>query len=226
MIITGVGDGLVWYVSYGANMDARRLGCYIGGGTPSGGSRANPGCRDGSPPRRTCAVWLPGAVYFALESPMWGGGLALYDPGDGPGDGPAGGAEDGDGVEGRAAARAYLVTAGQFADIAAQEMYRSPGADVDLVALTRDGRLSLGEGRYETLVHAGDLDGVPMVTFTAPWRSVDVPAAAPSAAYLRTLGGGLAAAHGWPAWRAAAYLAGLRGCGRTAGEVAEVLAGA
>jgi hypothetical protein len=212
-----VGDGLVWYVSYGANMDARRLGCYISGGTPPGGSRANPGCRDGAPPRRTRAVWLPGAVYFALESPMWGGGLALYDPDD------RGGVEGGDGDDGRAAARAYLVTSGQFADIAAQEMYRSPGTDVDLGALVRDGRLRLGAGRYETLVHAGDLDGVPLVTFTAPWRCADVPAAAPSAAYLRTLGGGLMAAHGWPVGRAAAYLAGLRGSARDADDMAGLL---
>lgn len=205
----GVADGLVWYVSYGANMAAERLRCYIAGGTPPGGSRANPGCRDRAAPREDRAVWVPGGVYFALESPMWGGGLALYDAG----------------LPGRAAARAHLVTAGQFADIAAQEMYRSPGLDVDLAALRHGGRLSLGEGRYETLVHAGDLDGRPMVTFTAPWRCADVAPARPSAAYLRTLGGGLMDGHGWPARRAAAYLAGLPGCGHTAAQVTAVLAG-
>lgn len=202
-------DGAVWYVSYGANTDPARLGCYIAGGPPPGGSRVNPGCRDGTPPRESRAVWLPGAVYFALESPMWGGGLALYDPAE----------------PGRAAARAYLVTAGQFADIAAQEMYRSPGMDVDLAGLLRHGRLRLGGGRYETLVHAGDLDGRPLVTFTAPWRCADVAAAAPSAAYLRTLGGGLAGAHDWPVRRAAAYLARLRGCGWREDAIADLLDG-
>lgn len=204
-----MGDGLVWYVSYGANLDPARLGCYIAGGTPPGGSRANPGCRDCSPPRESRPVWLPGAVYFALESPMWGGGLALYDPAE----------------AGRAAARAYLVTAEQFADVAAQEMYRSPGMDVDLAALLRDGRLRLGDGRYETLVHAGDLDGRPLVTFTAPWRCADVASASPSVAYLRTLGGGLIDAHGWAAPRAAAYLAGLRGCGWAEDAIAGLLDG-
>lgn len=204
------GANTVWYVSYGANTDPVRLGCYIAGGMPPGGSRANPGCRDRRPPRESRAVWLPGAVYFALESPMWGGGLALYDPEE----------------PGAAAARAYLVTAGQFADIAAQEMYRSPGMDVDLDGLLRDGRLRLGEGRYETLVHAGDLDGRPLVTFTAPWRCADVEPAAPSAAYLRTVGGGLAAAHGWTAPRAAAYLSGLRGCGWRTEDIAGLLDGA
>ncbi|MFC7740410.1 hypothetical protein ACFQXA_04765 [Nocardiopsis composta] len=42
---------------------------------------------------------------------MWGGGLAMLDPA----------------LPGAAPARAYLVGAEQFADIAAQEMYRSPG---------------------------------------------------------------------------------------------------
>ena len=208
-VIGGVADGLVWYVSYGANMDPARLRCYIAGGTPPGGSRANPGCRDGAPPLADRAVRVPGGVYFALESPMWGGGLALYDAD----------------LPGHAAARAYLVTAGQFADIAAQEMYRPPGLDVDLPALRRDGRRSLGEGRYETLVHAGDLDGLAMVTFTAPWRCADVAPAAPSGAYLWTLGGGLMDGHGWPVGRAAAYLAGLPGCGRTPAQVTALLDG-
>jgi len=47
-------------------------------------------------------VDLPGALYFAGRSPKWGGGVAFYDHlGDGP-----------------TAAREYLVTAEQFADVA------------------------------------------------------------------------------------------------------------
>lgn len=37
-------------------------------------------------------------------------------------------------LPGEAAARAYLMTAGQFADVAAQEMYRKPGVDLDVLA--------------------------------------------------------------------------------------------
>src|SRR3954470_12989900 len=104
----------VWYVSYGSNMCASRFACYIQGGTPPGGSRANPGARDRRLPRRSVAVDLPGTVYFAGESPQWGGGVAFYDHA----------------TPGFTAARAYLVTAAQFADITAQEMYRVP-ADGD-----------------------------------------------------------------------------------------------
>ncbi|MGR6997170.1 hypothetical protein ACU686_02070 [Yinghuangia aomiensis] len=43
----------------------------------------------------------------------------------------------------------------------------------------------------------GWLDGFPVLTVTAPWRSGDVPWNAPAAAYLRHLGAGLREAHGW-----------------------------
>src|SRR6187431_3816575 len=69
----------VWYVSYGSNMSWRRFACYIEGGTPPGGSRRNPGARDRRLPERIIPVDLPGTVYFAGESPQWGGGVAFYD---------------------------------------------------------------------------------------------------------------------------------------------------
>lgn len=182
---------LVWYASYGANMDAERLRAYIAGGRPPGGARANPGCRDTAPPRADRGVELPGGMYFALTSPMWGGGLALYDPE----------------LDGRTAARAYLVTSGQFGDIAAQEMYRAPGADLDLSAVLHDGRHALGAGRYDTLLHVGGIDGAPVLTFTAPWRAAEVAPAPPSAAYLALIGRGLLGAHPWDTDRVARYLA-------------------
>ncbi|MFC7330913.1 histone deacetylase [Marinactinospora rubrisoli] len=176
-------------------MSRERLACYIEGGTPPGGSRANPGCRDRRPPRAVRPLWLPGGVYFALRSPMWGGGLAGYDPG----------------LPGAAPACAHLVTAGQFADIAAQEMYRPPGTDLDLAPVLRTGRHLLGPGRYETMLHVGDLDGHPILTFTASWTQADVAPTAPSAGYLRAIGAGVRSAHGWSPARVGGYLAGRPG---------------
>lgn len=187
----------VWYAAFGSNMDLDRLRWYLSGGTPgaddppAGGGRAYPGCRDPRPPARSVPVELPGLLYFATYSPVWRGARAFYDP-DAPG---------------RTPARAHLLTPGQFSDIAAQEMHRDPGEDLDLSGVLRDGRARLGPGRYETLVCPGTLDGDPLLTFTAPWSSKDVPPAAPAAAYLRRLGAGLMAAHGWDAGEAAAYLA-------------------
>lgn len=155
----------LWYAAYGSNMHLDRLTCYLTGGRPHGGLRTYPGCRDPRRPVRTTPVMLPGLLYFATESQVWTGGRAFYDPG--PGLAPA---DDGPGRPGayELPARAYLLTLSQFSDIAAQEMYREPGGDLDLTeALTR-GRARIGPGRYETLVCAGLLDGYPVLTFTAP----------------------------------------------------------
>ncbi|MFI6261331.1 histone deacetylase [Micromonospora sp. NPDC051006] len=182
----------LWYVAYGSNMHAARLNWYLTGGCPPGGRRTYPGCRDPRPPRRTAPVWLPGGVYFAGESRAWTGGMAFYDPQ----------------LPGRAAARAYLLTTDQFADVAAQEMYRPPGADLHLIAeAVATGRATIGPGRYETLVCAGHRDGLPLLTFTAPGPASAMPWTPPAPVYLRMIARGLHEAHGWPAARIASYLA-------------------
>jgi hypothetical protein len=187
---------LVWYAAYGSNLHAARLRYYLAGGRPAGARRHYPGCRDSRPPRRTVPMVLPGGIYFALESMAWTGGMAFYDPE----------------LPGRVAARGYLLTEAQFTDIASQEMYRTPGADRDLVdeVVTR-GRVRLGPGRYETLIHAGTRDGHPLLTFTAPWRASEVEWTPPAPRYLAMIAGGIHQAHGWSAARITAYLAGRPG---------------
>jgi len=184
----------VWYVSYGSNMSARRFACYIEGGTPAGGTRHNPGARDRRLPERTMPVDLPGTVYFAGESPQWGGGVAFYDHA----------------TPGFTAARGYLVTAEQFADIAAQEMYRLPQADDQLSELVlaplTNGRHELGPGRYETLVEVGRVEGRPLLTFTSPHGLEHVEHTQPAPAYLSMVADGLRESRGWDEEQVAAYL--------------------
>ena len=138
-------------------MAAARLACYLEGGCPPGGSRANPGARDATPPGASEPVDLPGTTYFAGESPQWGGGVAFYDH-DEPG---------------WTAARAYLVTAGQLADIAAQEMYRIPvdGDPLEEVAARSARRRPAHLGaRAATRRWSrwASCDGAPLLTFTSP----------------------------------------------------------
>ncbi|MFD7814997.1 histone deacetylase [Streptomyces sp. NPDC059785] len=136
-------------------------------------------------------------MYFATESAVWSGGRAFYDPDAG----------------GRVLAKAYLVSVEQFSDIAAQEMHRTPGgACLDLTEVLARGRSVLGQGRYETLVCAGRLDGLPVLTFTAPWGLRDVTSFnPPSAAYVRCLAAGLVSAGVWDVPAVAAYLAACPG---------------
>ncbi len=189
--VRSVGPELVWYASYGSNMRMARLRHYLDGGCPPGSDHRHPGSRDPRPPRLSVPVMLPGEMYFALESRIWTGGIAFYDPA----------------APGEVAGRAHLLTVGQFADIAAQEMHRAPDVDLDLAAVLRTGRIRMGPGRYETLVLVGHRTGVPVLTFTAPWSLADVRPTVPSAGYLAMLAGGLREAQGWSPARIAGYLA-------------------
>ncbi|MER7717408.1 hypothetical protein ABTX99_10725 [Streptomyces flaveolus] len=112
------------------------------------------------------------------------------------------------------------MTAQQFADIAAQEMYREPGTDLELGDVLTRGHAVLGDGRYETLVCAGQVDGMPVLTFTAPWRMRDVPLVAPSAAYVRFLATGLLSAGVWDIDAVASYVAACPGASGQWSQVA------
>jgi hypothetical protein len=187
----------VWYVSYGSNMSMARLACYIAGGRPAGGNRVNPGARDRTLPKRSIPVDLPGTVYFAGESPQWGGGVAFYDHE----------------TPGYTAARGYLVTAGQFADVAAQEMYRIPqeGDPLEEVVMSPldGGRHRLGPGRYETLIEVGREDGRPLLLFTSPHGADHVEHTEPAPAYLAMVAEGLRESRGWDDQQVDDYLARL-----------------
>ena len=187
----------VWYVSYGSNMASDRLACYLEGGRPPGGTRVNPGARDRRLPTRSIPVDLPGTVYFAGESTQWGGGVAFYDHAE----------------PGFTAARGYLMTAAQFADVAAQEMYRAPHADNPLEAVVTEplpgGRHQAGPGRYETLVEVGRHDELPLLTFTAPHAHDHVEHTTPTEAYLDQVRRGLRESRAWDGEQVESYLASI-----------------
>jgi len=186
-------------VSYGSNLSWERFSCYLKGGTPPGARRANPGARDPSNPRADTALVLPGQVYFARTSAMWGGGVAFYDLN----------------VPALTLARGYLLTGGQFTDVVAQELGARPGTISELPPVVAGERVAVTSGRYGTLVACGERDGIPMATFTAPWAMADVDMNTPSLAYLATLANGLAESHHLDVMAQAAYLAALPGAAPT-----------
>ncbi|RDI52002.1 histone deacetylase [Nocardia mexicana] len=195
------GSRHVWYAAYGSNLFQRRFDYYREGGNPPGTTRTYPGFRDPARPRASRPLKLPGTIYFAWESPVWTGGIAFY------AHNPAGGWPAG------AAARGYLLTAEQFNDLLAQEMYRVPGAkpDLDLGEVVRNGAARLGDGRYETLLHVADSDGIPVLTFTSPWDPEVVELNKPTPRYLGMLAAGLRESHGWTSARILSYLSELPG---------------
>jgi hypothetical protein len=188
----------IWYVAYGSNLAIARFRCYLSGGRPAGGAREYPGCRDPSDPARAEGVEVPGGITFASESGVWGGGMAFFDRSP----------------LGMAACRAYLVTAEQFGDIAAQERRRPPGGEFarDLAGLLPDVEsvVATGPGHYETVVRLGELDGSPMFTITHH-DVASLPLAAPTSAYLQWISAGLREAHGYDDHRIGRYLAAAPG---------------
>lgn len=179
----------LWYAAYGSNLARDRFLAYLAGGRPAGASRTYPGARDPRPPTDDRPLQLSGRIFFAWQSPTWGGGIAFYD------------AEP----EGTVYARAYRITQAQFSDLAAQEMRRDPGTDLDLSRVLAERRHSYGPGRYETLHLVGELDGRPVLTFTAPPDHV-LPTNPPAPAYVATIVRGLVECHGLTEDQARAYV--------------------
>jgi hypothetical protein len=122
---------------------------------------------------------MPGRLVFAWHSPTWDGSIAFHDP--------DGGSE--------VLSTAYLLPRETFSDVLEQEMWREPGAVHDLSAVIDAGRQVLGPGRYETLHRTGELDGRPVLTFSADDPKLLEPGR-PAPAYLATMARGLRRAHG------------------------------
>jgi hypothetical protein len=181
----------VWYVAYGSNLCAARFRCYLAGGRPAGARRTYTGCRDQTLPTESAATVLPGGLVFAGRSTVWGGGMAFYDPARGGG----------------LAARAYLVRFGQLVDVVAQEIRHPVGSALVPGAEVGHG-WALPSRVYETLLHVGHLDGLPMFTLTS---LRDLQPRTPSVPYLRTVLDGLGETFGWTAEQRSDYLLGAPG---------------
>jgi len=103
---------------------------------------------------------------------------------------------------GELAARAYLLTFGQLSDVVAQEARRPVGNDLVLEGAV-DGRWAAPSHVYETLLHLGEREGLPIFTITSLQNVEPTP---PSAAYLRTMLDGLGETFNWTADERARYL--------------------
>ena len=171
----------VWYVSYGSNMSAARFACYLEGGRPEGGSRAQP-----RRPRR------------APAAPRRAGGLS-----------PARSTSPASRRSGAAGWRSTTTRRRAPAPRAPTWSPRSssptsprrrctgcpspgdPLAEVVLGGLGGEGeRHHVGPGRYETLVEVGTLDGLPMRRSPRRTGWTAVPHTAPAPAYVAMLAPG------------------------------------
>ena len=170
-------EDLIWYASYGSNLDRERFYCYIRGGRPQGSIRKNDGCRNNSLPVAGKNMLIPYELYFSGASESWGrGGVAYIHP-----------AEDDAQLT---YAHLYLITLEQFCDIVMQEndMDVVPEIPFDIAIRLYQHTFPKIKG-YNHLIYLGSVDNVPAFTFTHHRRYDNV--ARPSRAYLATIIRGL-----------------------------------
>lgn len=188
------GSEAVWYAAYGSNLDRSRFLCYLTGGRPAGAARSYPGCRDRTLPSDEAAVDVAHGLYFAGMSTVWGGAVAFLDTSASQ--------------VATTHVRLYRITWEQFADVHAQDNRGDTTSDgrPSLAMLRREGAVVVGSGWYDTVVHLGDHDALPMVTFTASDPAEVGPLADPTPTYAATMARGLAESHGLTTSAAARYL--------------------
>lgn len=170
---------LVWYAAYGSNCAPDRFRAYLEGGTAPGARVGHTGARDPRPPRATGPVVFDRQVVFAGESRRWGGGFAFLSHRS---------------VRAGALGRRYLITHEQFDDVLAQENRRAPSA-ARVDDLTVGEITPTGGGAYAAVLALEPIDGIPVVTFTAPDPPEQREPAPPSAAYIATILRGLTSVH-------------------------------
>ena len=180
----------IWYVAYGSNCLASRFEAYLTGGRAAGATRPERGARDARLPAASAAHWLPNGVRFLGDSRKWGGGGVAF-------------------LEHRqqrpAPGRRYLITRGQFDDLAAQESRRGP-TPLPYDELVPGEIRVVGPHWYDALIAFEPVDGISAVTFTSPTPPDDRAPTVPSAAYLGTILRGLLEVHTMPAAELASQL--------------------
>jgi len=138
-------EPLVWYVGFGSNLLRERLLAYLAGAPDGTEFGPQAGARDPSPPIADRPTTIAHRLRFGSWSQGWGGAVAFVD------------AERDAAVPTHA--RAYLLTRGQLADIAAQENRWLGGVD-----LPEPGTVAVGagvdvcEGRYRRLLRLDDIE--------------------------------------------------------------------
>jgi tetratricopeptide (TPR) repeat protein len=168
---------LVWYASYGSNLCSRRFMSYLEGGQPDGASSSHSGCRDKTSPKDDQPIKISYPLYFAKQSPNWGGkGVAFIGLKK----------EETETTLGRM----YLITEQQFIDVVSQEN-DGVNISIDFQEVRKRGSMVFHESWYGNIVYLGEQDGFPIYTFTSGKNIALEAPVAPSPQYLKYIISGL-----------------------------------
>ncbi|KAL0482275.1 histone deacetylase [Acrasis kona] len=183
---------MIWYLSYGSNLNKDRFMKYIIGGSLNARAtnKKHHGCRDPTPPKSHLFTFLPHVeLYFARQSLSWQNGGVCFIRENYKGGGTI--------------ARMYLITKEQFVDVVGQENRLSQDYITKTLEPKVDGFLNNLDGDktlsntffmssllptstyYDNLVFLGYRDGFPILSFTS--SEINQPSVRPSENYIRTI---------------------------------------
>ena len=180
---------MLWYATYGPNVNRDRLLELIHGGKSAFTGQVLPGCRTKRDPIRDYALVIRHELYFARNSDQWGGAVAFVRPEE---------------SKVQTLGRAYLISADQFVDILCQENARKPG-DPDFVfnytyaegvkesyLNRKDPSKPLGQGKlwYGRVLRLGTRESWPIFTVTGEWSGYGDPNA-PGRMLLKVISDGI-----------------------------------
>lgn len=173
-VITMEEQKLVWYATYGSNINQERFYCYIRGGQPEGAAKNYLGCSDTTLPLENEEFYIPAELYFGKSSSNWeNGGVAFI--------------RNEFGNKKQTLGRMYLISKMQFTEVVSQELNgQNVGIDFERARL---GDYIFKPGSwYGKIVFLGEQHGYPIFTFT---NEQNLKPTKPGLAYLKTIAIGI-----------------------------------
>jgi len=194
---------LVWYASYGSNMNKKRFLCYIQSGRPKGSTKCYKGCSDKSMPRCDKQKIIPHELYFAKQSPFWGKkGVAFIKS---------------QRSKQETLARMYLIKKDQFIEVLRQENGKDPNDDTVInnidfeQAISKESYLIPDKNWYDFIMHLGYEGNYPIFTFTGICDYSEKELNPPGEEYIKVIIKGIKETYNYPDEKIIEYLKNLEG---------------
>ena len=188
---------MIWYASYGSNLNLNRFLCYIRGGNPQFSPKKHEGCRDKSTPISSREILIPHELYFAKSSGIWNAGAVAFIKT----------AKSKTTTFGRI----YLITDQQFIDVVKQENGLTSkdttfDDSIDLNYISNNKISFINKNPYQPensnfpkwygkIINLGIIEGYPVLTFTAEWDDDKITYNSPDQTYLKTIANGIRETH-------------------------------
>lgn len=186
---------LVWYASYGSNIDEERFNCYIKGGKPLGSNKIYLGCGDKSLPKDSRTISIDHEMYFAKSSVSWDrGGVAFLKKDKDP--------------KSKTLGKMYLITTDQFIEVLKQETNRRD-IKVDFEeAMKSENYIVIENSWYGKIIYLGNHENIPVFTFT---NEINLECNKPSTDYVKIIAKGIKKAYGLSSKELVKYFIGTGG---------------